>query len=514
VISKATSNVEIVVEKGHKTDWAEENGKVPRSAFNPLSPRAFTSPNGVKPKVEIRVKPKVEIPYDSSEVEISDDSSSEESGDRKSPPDANRGRSNVGRNTSYESPRKKKNVPKSIESPFKKYGDRKSPPDASRGRPNVGRNTSFESPKKIKSVPKVIESPFKKSGDRKCSTDANRGRSNVGRNTSFESPKKIKNVPKLTESPFKSSIARDTSFESPKKMKYVPNLTESPYKIPIKPEIIDEDYGHDFIRVTIQKISERKSGVSVTKTEGKFILTAIPDYEKRISVGDEVLAINGTRNINTVMKADDLIDRTKGSILLIVNFDVQKDFESPCCGKAITCKGKHINGKGGRGKDEGSATESVATAQAGNTKGPKKPKVPSIPETPLQCNVEYNMEDYDSESESDDESEESELIVDEPEQPDSRYSVNDKFMVNVAKTPRNREHGITLLKYQGEYYVSGITKSGIFYNSPINKGDKILSINGKKSAAIKDAAFAEEIMDDRDSISMFVLRTDPTKAEY
>jgi hypothetical protein len=86
--------------------------------------------------------------------------------------------------------------------------------------------------------------------------------------------------------------------------------------------------------------------------------------------------------------------------------------------------------------------------------------------------------------------------------------------VAVAKAPRNPEHGIALLEYQGEYYASGITKSGHFYNSPINKGDKILSINGKKSTALKNAEFAERIKDDLDSISMFVLRPDPAKAEF
>lgn len=255
MISKATSKVEIVVEKGHETDLAKENVKVPRIAFNPLSPRAFTSPTKVKPKVEISSD---SSEVESSEVEISDDSS-EESGDRKPPP------------------------------------------------------------------------------------GANRGGSNVDRDTSFESPKKMKDLPKLMEIPFTSPTSRDTSSsESPKKIKYLPKLMESPLKSTMKPKVIDEDYGHDFIRVTVKKISDRKSGVSLMKTEGKFILTAVPNYEKRISVGDEVLAINGTRNINTVVKADDLINRSKGSVVLIVNFDCPKDFECPCCGEPMTCKGKHI----------------------------------------------------------------------------------------------------------------------------------------------------------------------------
>ena len=321
MISKATSSVKIVVEKGHKTDLAAENVKVPRIAFDPLSQRAFTSPTSVKPKVEIS--------SDSSDVEISDDSS-EESVDRKPPAGANsRGTSNV-----------------------------------------VSRDTSFNTPQKMNHVPKLMKIPFK---------------SPISRDASYESPKI-------------SPIARETP---PTKLKYVP-------RSPVKPEIVGEDYGPDFARVTVKKISERKSGVSVTKTEGKFILTAVPNYEKRISVGDEVLAINGTRNINTAIKANDLIDRTKGNVVLIVNFDGPKDFECPCCGEAMTCKGMHIKGKGGRGKDEGSVAESDVTAQAGNTEGAKKSKVPSIPETPLR----YNVEDYDSESESDDESEESELIVD------------------------------------------------------------------------------------------------------
>jgi C-terminal processing protease CtpA/Prc len=69
--------------------------------------------------------------------------------------------------------------------------------------------------------------------------------------------------------------------------------------------------------------------------------------------------------------------------------------------------------------------------------------------------------------------------------------------------------GIDLVEYKtGEIYISDV-RNGPFYPTGIDRGDKILSINGKKAKEITGVAHAEELMGSKDKITMFIMRSNP-----
>ena len=81
-------------------------------------------------------------------------------------------------------------------------------------------------------------------------------------------------------------------------------------------------------------------------------------------------------------------------------------------------------------------------------------------------------------------------------------------MVTVTKAGEGA--GIELVQYENEIYISAVN-NGPFYETSVDKGDRILSINGKKVKDIKTVAFARELMDNKDKITLFVMRPDPVK---
>jgi hypothetical protein len=286
-----------------------------------------------------------------------------------------------------------------------------------------------------------------------------------------------------------------------------------------------EDFGGDYIRVTVKKNSENDPGIAVEKTAGKFILTALPEHEKRVGLGSQVLAINGTTNINTVIKAEDLMKSKSGEVVLIINLPTEHSLSCPCCGDSMTATGEHSNGstKRGRGKVSRfstsgsvapnvapsvalSVTESVKTAKA-NNKAPRGKRVPSIRES----RSKYKYDEYDSDSDGSDE----EKVVKKPSRPSiTPYEPNDRFMVRVSKIDRSQDPGIRLIDYKTSIYVSSLSKDGPFYTTPILVGDKILSVNGRKGSLLKNSANAMGMIEEKDAISLFVLRPDPNNKEY
>jgi hypothetical protein len=281
-----------------------------------------------------------------------------------------------------------------------------------------------------------------------------------------------------------------------------------------------EDYEGDYIHVTVKKKSEDDPGIAVEKSEGKFFLTALPEQEKRIAVGSRVLAINGTMNINTVVKAEDLINRAKGKVVLMIDFNtpVAKNLRCPCCAESMTANGNHVSGgsqrpsagRKGRG-DAASVAGSARTAKTAN-RSPPGSQVQSIPETPAQ----YNYDEYDSDSDGSDENEAAKKPSEGKKKRRSsieRFQTNEKFMVRVTKAERNEEPGISLREYQGAIYVSEISEESPFYFTPMKEGDKILSVNGRKVSLLKSAANIMGIIEERDTISIFVHRLDPNSEE-
>ena len=78
-------------------------------------------------------------------------------------------------------------------------------------------------------------------------------------------------------------------------------------------------------------------------------------------------------------------------------------------------------------------------------------------------------------------------------------------MVTVNKD--GGDSGISLVEFEKEFYVADVVE-GPFYGTSIDKGDKILSINGKKSKDISSLAYAEELLEFKEKITLFVMRPD------
>jgi len=289
------------------------------------------------------------------------------------------------------------------------------------------------------------------------------------------------------------------------------------------------DHPGDYIKVTVQKNSEANPGIAFQKTGGSFILTAVPNHEKRITIGQEILAINGTTNISTVIKADDIMRRVPGEVSLVLDYStpVVRKIACPCCGEMLDEEGQHRNGKKlkyrrrGRVDDQSvseSVTESVATKKMSNH-GPPGSRVPSIPETSGHYNYdEYHSDDTGSEQ-SGEEEKKNEVqkiptIKDQIRQRASvsRYKVNDKFMVRVKKSSKEQDPGITLFDYDGCIYVNRIEGTSPFIATPITTGDRIVSINGRKE--LKSVAEALALIEEKEFPTLFVLRPDPEEEGY
>ena len=95
------------------------------------------------------------------------------------------------------------------------------------------------------------------------------------------------------------------------------------------------------------------------------------------------------------------------------------------------------------------------------------------------------------------------------------YKPNERFMITVEKTDPNEDPGVTLVEYQAkwktEIYVADVRR-GPFYSSHLYKGDKILSVNGKKHPKeLQTAEQAQDLLESKLKGTMFVMRPDPKK---
>lgn len=278
-----------------------------------------------------------------------------------------------------------------------------------------------------------------------------------------------------------------------------------------------DDYGGDYIRIRVAKNSEAKPGIQLKKTEGKFILVGLPDHEKRIPLGVQVLAINDAMNLHTVVKAEELMSKTSGYVTLMIEFTspIQSRRLCPCCGESIFANGDHVSARKGRGKVKAddemsifSEDSSIFTIQAGNRSQPAAAgrSHQTVSRISEHSRGKYNVDEYDSD--------ESKVRAPSRSPPSprtatKRFTAGDKFMVRVTKTDRNRDPGISLVDHKGSLYVANIVPGGLFYNTPIDTGDVLVSVNGRKN--IKQASAAMEIiLGPREAINLYVLR--PGKA--
>jgi PDZ domain len=293
------------------------------------------------------------------------------------------------------------------------------------------------------------------------------------------------------EEDLEAAVAEMLSPE--RKARYINNLSFNKSLSQMNPE----DYDGDVIRVKVKKNSESEPGIKVRKTAGIFILTSLPKHEKRINIGNQVLAINGVMSINTVVKAESLMKQTKGYVTLMIDFSspLEKRRNCPCCGDPIYANGEHVHSKDSTGNDD----SGLFTPKASNHSDhrPKK-MLPS----------KYNVDDYHSDTEDDDDDDEGRSFE---RTHTSKFQPGDKFMIRV-KTKGNL--GIGLFDFKGGIYVGRIEKKGAFYSTPIETGDKVISMNGKKVDAIKTASSAMTILEEKETVSLYVCRSDKNSAEY
>jgi hypothetical protein len=109
----------------------------------------------------------------------------------------------------------------------------------------------------------------------------------------------------------------------------------------------DFDYNSfdgDFIKITVKRGSERKSGIHVEKLDGKFILVALPLHEKRNVLGMQVLAINEQSTLHAATKAIDVLNRTEGEVRLVLDFSSASvvDPWSPCISTDAALEAKEM----------------------------------------------------------------------------------------------------------------------------------------------------------------------------
>ncbi|KAG7355692.1 PDZ domain containing protein [Nitzschia inconspicua] len=278
-----------------------------------------------------------------------------------------------------------------------------------------------------------------------------------------------------------------------RKAKYINNMSFNKSISQMNPQ----DYDGDIIRIKVQKHSESEPGIKVRKTAGIFILTSLPKHEKRINIGSQVLAINGVMNINTVAKAETLINQTKRFVTLMVDYSspLDKQRNCRCCGDLIYPNGEHAHPKDVAANDDsGLFTPKV------NNHSDHRPKtlLPS----------KYNVDDYNSETDDDGDDEEGRPLE---RTHTSKFQPGDKFMIRV-KTKGNP--GLSLFDFNGAIYVAKVVKGGAFYSTPIDTGDRLISMNGKKMEVIKTSSNAMTMLEEKETVSLYVCRSEKTSAEY
>lgn len=265
----------------------------------------------------------------------------------------------------------------------------------------------------------------------------------------------------------------------------------------------DDDDGH--MVVTIKRNSKKKAGFEVEKRrDGFYYITKVPKNCKKIGVGDRVLEINGTihEEFKNQKNANDLVD----SIRLEVAQDdhdhddeddeSEEEYEEVDRSRAAGRNGNKRAPMASSGVDyENGGNDWEDAGEMKNGEGE-------------WGSESFNNKDYSNASLLERASIKS--LTDETWERSyvSKYKPNERFMISVTKKEDDDDDlGIDFVAFEeSEIYVSDVNK-GPFYDTAINRGDKILSINGKK---IPDhLSTVEEAMDilySKPKMTLFVLR--------
>lgn len=269
------------------------------------------------------------------------------------------------------------------------------------------------------------------------------------------------------------------------------------------------------INVTIKRKSKKKAGFEVEKREedGFYYITKVPKNCTKIGVGDRVLEINGTmhKDFKSQTNANDLVDTLRLEVVPVDDDDSQED-DSEEEYEVINRSGSkarnpppmpfpEVDGRNSRSKhveSRGEVDEDDSWSDDGEMKSEE-----------LDWNNDSfnNNEKYARNVNAGQQKLEKTKSWDRPYV--SNYKPNERFMITVTKKEENEDDdlGIDLVEFQeNEIYVSEVNP-GPFYETALNRGDKIISINGKKIANdIDTVEEAMDILDSHSKITLFVLR--------
>ena len=144
---------------------------------------------------------------------------------------------------------------------------------------------------------------------------------------------------------------------------------------------VDFDYNRidgDFIKITVKKGSDSKSGILIEKVDGKFVLVALPLHEKRNVLGMQVLAINGQSTFHTASKAIEIVNQTEHEVQLVLDFS--SGFDGTLTSPFISSEGA-VQDKINKDTGESSAPPSAQPTSLASPLPPPPPPPPPGAET-------------------------------------------------------------------------------------------------------------------------------------
>jgi len=286
----------------------------------------------------------------------------------------------------------------------------------------------------------------------------------------------------------------------------------------------------EFINVTIKRKSSRKAGFEVEQAEdGFYYITKVPPKCTKIGIGDRVLEINGTMHddFKSQNNANALVDSFR---LEVLPFDTAADDDDDQSDQSED-EYEELD----RSESKTNDRHKLASMVHGNVNNSKRSNSMGTESEGNEDDSDYEEDWNDGgetkseESQSDDESfdsDESDIPAERESDVEnasddenelervqswdrpyvSNYNPNDRFMISVNKEAQcyDGKLGIDLVEFQeGEIYVSEVNQ-GPFYETALNRGDKIISINGRKN--LNCVGTAMEILHSHVKSTLFVLR--------
>jgi hypothetical protein len=302
------------------------------------------------------------------------------------------------------------------------------------------------------------------------------------------------------------------------------------------------------LNLTIKRRSNKKAGFEVEKYEdGFYYISKVPKNCKKIGVGDRVLEINGTMHsdFKSATNANDLVDSFRLEVVPLDDNDeeeVESDEEY-----------EEMDRSGSKSRripvtDPIESEEVDDSARSAEEVDDSARSAEEVDDSDRSENLESHGEVDEDDSDYGEDSNDGEDVED--EEPDwdeegvannissssggmpesrrgvlpseswerpyvSKYKAHDRFMISVTKEEDDDDLGINLIEYQeSEIYVSEVN-DGPFYETALNRGDKIISVNGKKvSNHLHSVDEVMDLINSKSKIQIFALRPSPDDGGY